>query len=106
MEKVKRLNVEDQDIGDAQMRTISAKTMIIAGDADGVRLEHVVSMFLLRGGGDIRAAAAGVLQDIPTARLAVLAAMSHVGLSGATDLVAPMVTAFLADEPPTTPELL
>ena len=37
---MKDLNINDQDISDAQMRSISAKTMVIVGDADGVKLEH------------------------------------------------------------------
>ena len=44
------------------MRSISAKTMVIVGDADGVTLEHALTMFKLRGGGDEEAAASGVLQ--------------------------------------------
>ena len=39
VEKIKVLNINDQSITDAQMRAISAKTMVIVGDADGVKLE-------------------------------------------------------------------
>jgi len=105
VEKMKVLNVEDQDITDEQMRSIPAKTMVIVGDADGVTPDHAVTMFRLRGGGDEQAAASGVLQAAPAARLVVLPAMSHVGMAGATDVLAPMVRAFLDDVPPTTPEL-
>ena len=59
----------------------------------------------LRGGGDEEAAATGVLQYVPTARLVVLPAMSHIGLAGESELLMPMVSAFLDDVPPTTPEL-
>jgi hypothetical protein len=45
------------------------------------------------------------LQKVPTARLVVLPAMSHIGLSGESKLLVPMVSAFLDDVPPTTPEL-
>jgi pimeloyl-ACP methyl ester carboxylesterase len=105
LEKMKVLNVEDQDISDEEMRSISAKTMVIVGDADGVTLEHALAMFKLRGGGDEQAAASGVLQDVPAARLVVLPAMSHIGLSGESELLIPMISAFLDDVPPTTPEL-
>ena len=105
LEKMKVLNVDDQQISDEQMRSISAKTMVIIGDADGVTLEHAVAMFKLRGGGDEHAAASGVLQDAPAARLVVLPAMSHVGMSGESDVLVPMVTAFLDDEPPKAPDL-
>ena len=105
LEKMKVLNIDDQDISDEEMRSISAKTMIIVGDADGVKPEHALAMFTLRGGGDEDAAASGVLQTAPSARLVVLPAMSHVGLSGESEVLVPMVTAFLDDVPPTTPEL-
>jgi pimeloyl-ACP methyl ester carboxylesterase len=104
-EKMKRLNADDQDITDEEMRSISAKTMVIVGDADGVTLEHAVTMFKLRGGGDEEAAESGVLQEAPAARLVVLPAMSHVGISGESDVLVPMVSAFLDDVAPTTPEL-
>jgi pimeloyl-ACP methyl ester carboxylesterase len=105
LEKMKRLNIDDQNISDEQMRSISAKTMVVVGDADGVTLEHALAMFRLRGGGDEKAAASGVLQETPTARLVVLPATSHVGISGESDVLVPMVTAFLDDVTPSTPEL-
>jgi pimeloyl-ACP methyl ester carboxylesterase len=70
LEKMKNLNINDQDITDEEMRSISAKTMVIVGDADGVKLEHALAMFKLRGGGDEEAAASGVLHEVPAARLA------------------------------------
>uniref|UniRef100_A0A5Q5CGZ2 Alpha/beta hydrolase fold protein n=1 Tax=Mycobacterium sp. (strain JLS) TaxID=164757 RepID=A0A5Q5CGZ2_MYCSJ len=103
--KMKELNVNDQHISEEQMRSIPARTMVVIGDADGVTLEHAVEMFRLRGGGDEQAAATGVLQDVPAARLMVLPAMSHIGIAAAYDVVAPVVSAFLDDVPPVTPEL-
>jgi pimeloyl-ACP methyl ester carboxylesterase len=105
LEKMKVLNIEDQNISDAQMRSISAKTMVIVGDADGVKPEHALAMFELRGGGDEEAAASGTLQKVPAARLVVLPAMSHIGISGESAVLVPMVTAFLDDVPPATPDL-
>jgi pimeloyl-ACP methyl ester carboxylesterase len=105
VDKMKVLNIEDQNISDAQMRSISAKTMVIVGDADGVKPEHALAMFRLRGGGDDEAAASGMLQKVPAARLVVLPAMSHIGISGESPVLAPMVTAFLDDVPPATPDL-
>ncbi len=105
LEKTKDLNINDQDISDEEMRSISAKTMVIVGDADGVKPEHALAMFELRNGGDEEAAASGVLQKVPAARLVIVPAMSHIGISGQSELLAPMVSAFLDDVPPTTPEL-
>jgi pimeloyl-ACP methyl ester carboxylesterase len=103
--KMKVLTSDDQDISDDEMRAIPAKTMVIVGDADGVKPEHAVAMFELRGGGDQDAAATGVLEKVPDARLVILPAMSHVGIAGESAVLAPMITAFLDDVTPTTPEL-
>lgn len=105
LEKMKKLNIDDQELGDEQVRSIAAKTMVIVGDADSVNLDHALAMFRLCGGGDDEAARTGVLQRIPDARLLVLPATSHIGVSGQADIVAPMVNAFLDDAPPVNPEL-
>jgi pimeloyl-ACP methyl ester carboxylesterase len=105
LEKMKVLNIEDQNISDEQMRSIPAKTMVIVGDADGVKPEHALAMFKLRGGGDEKAAATGMLEEVPAARLVILPATSHIGISGETAVLAPMVSAFLDDLPPATPDL-
>jgi pimeloyl-ACP methyl ester carboxylesterase len=105
LEKMKVLNAENQHISDAQMRSISARTMVIIGDADGVRPEHALKMFELRGGGDEEAAASGMLQKVPAARLVILPATSHIGISGQTAVLVPMVSEFLDDVPPATPDL-
>jgi pimeloyl-ACP methyl ester carboxylesterase len=105
LEKMKVLNIDDQNISDEQMRSISAKTMVIIGDADGVKPEHALAMFELRGGGDEKAAASGMLQTVPPARLVILPATSHIGISGELAVLVPMVSAFLDDVPPATPDL-
>jgi len=105
VEKMRILNFNDQNISDTQMRSISAKTMVIIGDADGVKPEHALAMFKLRGGGDEEAAASGVLQQVPAARLVILPATSHIGISGESAVLVPMVGAFLDDVLPTTPDL-
>jgi pimeloyl-ACP methyl ester carboxylesterase len=105
LEKMKVLNIDDQNISDAQMRSISAKTMVIIGDADAVKPEHALAMFKLRGGGDEEAAASGTLQNAPAARLVILPATSHVGIAGESAVLAPMVSAFLDDVTPATPDL-
>src|SRR5688500_8060186 len=49
-EKKKVINIDDKNISNAQMRSISAKTMVIVGYAEGVKPEHALAMFKLRGG--------------------------------------------------------
>jgi pimeloyl-ACP methyl ester carboxylesterase len=105
LEKMKVLSIDDQDISDAQLRSISARTMVIIGDADAVKPEHALAMFKLRGGGDEEAAASGMLQKAPAARLVILPATSHVGIAGESAMLVPMVSAFLDDVTPATPDL-
>jgi pimeloyl-ACP methyl ester carboxylesterase len=103
IEKMRVLNFEDQHISDEQMQSIGAKTMVVVGDADGVKPEHAVAMFTLLGGGDEEAASTGSLAGVPRARLVVLPATSHLSIVGAVDVLAPMITAFLDDAPPADP---
>ena len=105
VEKMKVLNINDQNITDAQMRAIPAKTMVIVGDADGVKLEHAVAMFKLRGGGDEAAAVTGTLTKVPAARLVILPATSHIAISGEAKVLEAMITPFLEDAPPANPPL-
>jgi pimeloyl-ACP methyl ester carboxylesterase len=103
--KMKVLAINDQNMSDAQLASIPAKTMVIIGDADSVRPEHALAMFRLRGGGDEEAAAAGMLQKVPAARLVILPATSHTAVPAAAAVLAPMISAFLDDEPPAAPDL-
>jgi pimeloyl-ACP methyl ester carboxylesterase len=103
--KMRVLGIEDQEISDAQMRSIQARTMVIVGDADGVKPEHAVAMFKLRGGGDEEAAATGAISKIPRARLVILPATTHISISGVVQILEPMITPFLDDVPPAEPSL-
>ncbi len=105
IEKMRVLNIEDQNITDAQMRSIQAKTMVIIGDADGVKPEHAVAMFKLRGGGDEEVAATGAISEVPQARLVILPATSHISIAAVVQVLEPMITAFLDDVPPANPSL-
>ncbi len=105
VEKMRVLGLDDQNISDEQMRSIKAKTMVIVGDADGVKPEHAIAMFKLRGGGDEAAAATGAITDVPQARLAILPASSHTSIPAAVPTLEPMITAFLDDVPPVNPSL-
>ncbi len=105
IDKMRVLNFEDQHISDAQMRSIAAPTMVIVGDADGVKPEHAVAMFKLRGGGDEQAAATGTITRVPPARLVILPATSHISIPAAVPTLEPLITAFLDDVPPANPSL-
>ncbi len=62
-----------------QLKAIQAPTLILAGDHDIVRPEHLVQMF----------------RQIPNAQLAVLPGTDHMTIVARADLVVPVVEAFL-----------
>jgi hypothetical protein len=68
--------------------------LLIIGDSDIVRPEHVVEMFRLLGGGVI-----GDISGLPRSQLAVLPGTTHVMLTERADWLASMALAFL-DSPP------
>ncbi len=105
VEKMKVLGINDHHMSDAQVSSISARTMVVVGDADAVRPEHALAMFRLRGGGYEEAATVGILPTVPAARLVILPATTHIGISAESAVLAPMVSAFLDDVPPATPDL-
>jgi pimeloyl-ACP methyl ester carboxylesterase len=72
------------------VRGIAAPTLITVGDCDAVRLEHAVRFLQLRGG-DVN----GDFVGVPESQLAVLPGTTHFFGLARTDLVLPVVLAFL-----------
>jgi len=72
--KVRHLATSDYD-WTAGVAALKTPTLILVGDADGVRLAHAVEFFGLLGGGQ----ADGDLAGLPRSSLAVLPATTHVG---------------------------
>jgi pimeloyl-ACP methyl ester carboxylesterase len=95
VEKLKRLDAEEFDWS-REIETIVAPTLLVFGDSDVLRPEHMVELFRLLGGG-----VPGDLTGLPKARLAVLPGTTHITVMNRIDWLLPMVTEFL-DEP--TPE--
>src|SRR5215210_472013 len=98
VEKLKTLDTIDFAWPDDDIRGIAAPTLIVLGDSDGVRLEHAVEMFKLRGGGVM-----GDLSGMPESQLAVLPGTSHFvppgsGLLDRQDWLLAMIPPFL--DPP------
>jgi pimeloyl-ACP methyl ester carboxylesterase len=99
VDKLKTLDTTDFAWPDDAIREIAAPTLIVLGDSDGVRLEHAVEMFKLRGGGVM-----GDLAGMPQSQLAVLPGTSHFvppgnGLLDRLDWLLAMIPPFL-DPPP------
>lgn len=77
---------------------LTIPTLILVGDADGVRPSHAVELFSLLGGGH----GDGDLRGLPSAQLAVLPGTTHVGwappyhgILNRTQLLLPIITEFL-----------
>ena len=88
--KVLELDAQPQDWPAEQVAGIRAPVMLIAGDNDIVRLEHVVEMYHLLGGGVF-----GDVAGLPVSRLAVIPATGHIGMSDRAKWVVPMTAEFL-----------
>ena len=98
--KLKELDTTDFAWPKEDVRGIGAPTLIVLGDSDGVRLEHAVELFRLRGGGVM-----GDLAGMPESQLAVLPGTSHfvppgVGLLDRAEWLLPMIRTFLDPPPP------
>ncbi len=72
------------------IQAIQAPTLLIAGDSDVVRLEHVVEMLRLLGGG-----VPGDNVGLPKSQLAILPGTTHVTLVDRADWLVSMITQFL-----------
>jgi pimeloyl-ACP methyl ester carboxylesterase len=80
----------------ADIKTIKAPVLVIAGDADVMTLEHSVAMFRLLGGG----AMGDVGTPLSPSRLAILPATSHTAVIGQTELLHAVIEPFLKGETP------
>ncbi len=103
VEKLKRLDTTDFAWPESDIRAIPAPTIIVLGDSDGIRLEHAVELFKLRGGGVM-----GDLAGMPDAQLAVLPGTSHfvppgTGLLDRAEWLLAMIPPFLDAPMPAGP---
>lgn len=78
------------------VRNLKTPMLIIAGDADMMTLEHLVSMFRLVGGG----APGDMGQPLGASRLAILPATSHTAVINQVDLLMGVIDPFLKGETP------
>ncbi len=90
VEKVKALEASSWGAAPAQVEAIAAPVLLVIGDADGTRLEHIVEMFRLLGGGVF-----GDYAGVPPSRLAVVPGATHVGLMMQTEMLARLIVPFL-----------
>lgn len=90
IEKEKQLTREFKGWTPDEIQEIKAPALIITGDSDIVRPEHMVEMFRLLGGG-----VAGDLVGLPRSRLAVLPGTTHITLVERADWLVSMIGEFL-----------
>jgi pimeloyl-ACP methyl ester carboxylesterase len=99
VEKMVELDTREFVVSEDEVRGIAAPTFLILGDSDGVRLEHAVDFFKLRGGGVM-----GDLAGLPESKLAVLPGTTHFvppgsGVLDRVEWLMAMIPPFL-DAPP------
>lgn len=92
--KKTEMDRQTKDIPAESIKAIKAPTLLIFGDSDLARPEHAVEMFRLVGGGVFGDTPAG----LPNSQLAILPGTSHVGVASRTELLVPIINAFL-DKP-------
>jgi pimeloyl-ACP methyl ester carboxylesterase len=90
VEKVGQLTVAPLDWSPEDIQAIDVPTQLIFGDSDALTLEHAVDLFHLLGGG-----VNGDMQGLPTVRLAILPATSHLGVMTRVDWLDTMINEFL-----------
>jgi pimeloyl-ACP methyl ester carboxylesterase len=78
------------------VKKLKTPVLLIAGDADGFTLEHMVSFFRLLGGGVM----GDMGKPLPASRLAVLPATSHTSVITQADLLVELIDPFLKGETP------
>ena len=92
--KKTQMDQQTRDLSDEAIRSIKSPALLIVGDSDLVRPEHIVEMFQLLGGGVFGDTPAG----LPNSQLAILPGTSHVSLVSRTELLIPIINSFL-DKP-------
>jgi pimeloyl-ACP methyl ester carboxylesterase len=103
IDKLREAETADYDVAPEALRSIAGKTMIVAGDYDGLQLSHALELFAARGGSNKEVALKGFMTAAPRARLAILPGTSHIGMNGEGKLLAQLVVPFLDDRPPEPP---
>ena len=78
------------------VKKIKTPVLLIAGDADGYTLEHIVSLFRLLGGGVM----GDLGKPLPASRLAILPATSHTAVITQVDALMGFIEPFLKGETP------
>jgi pimeloyl-ACP methyl ester carboxylesterase len=82
-----------KDFAEDQIRGIANPVLLLAGDSDLPTVEHMAHFHRLLGGGRF----GDTPEGLPQSQLAILPGTSHISIVHRTDLVTPIVSAFLAE---------
>lgn len=87
---IKAAALRQYDFGADNFKATKAPMLLIFGDADGVKPDHIAEMYKLKGGG-----VHGDIQPRPESRLAVIPNATHVTLMNRLPEIVPMINDFL-----------
>ena len=91
IDKLKELDAQEFAWPEEEIQAIAAPTLLVMGDSDAMRPEHIVQLFRLLGGG-----VPGDLTGLPNSQLAIIPGATHVSLvTERADLLLVVSTAFL-----------
>lgn len=88
--KKSEMDTHIPDIPDEAIASLTAPVLLISGDSDIARPEHLVEVFRLLGGGVF-----GDMAGLPNAQLAVLPGTAHTGMVDRAAMLVPMIIPFL-----------
>lgn len=94
VQRVASIDNAHYNFGAENLKATKAPMLFIHGDADGVKLTHIIEMFQLKGGG-----AFGDLGPRSASQLAIIPNTAHIGLMEKAAAIVPMVNDFLNAKP-------
>ena len=90
IEKIKRMDRSLPEWPAETIRSVAAPALLVYGDSDIVRPEHMAELFRLFGGGVV-----GDNVGLPASRLAILPGTTHITLANRAEWLASMIDEFL-----------
>lgn len=97
VKKVIQIDLEPYDWS-KEVKAIKAPLFQVIGDADGIRYEHALELYIALGGGKM-----GDLHGLPKSRLAIVPGTTHIGIMYRMDWLKPMINDFLDSDLNTAP---
>jgi pimeloyl-ACP methyl ester carboxylesterase len=90
VEKLVALDKSEQDWSESLADGLPVPTLLIFGDSDAVRPQHIIDLFQLLGGG-----VNGDFTGLPNTQLAVIPGTTHTSVLTKVNLLTPIITEFL-----------